>query len=77
MYNEEIVDLLDIENKGRKVVKIHEDVNSNIYTTGVVMRNVTSEKDVSDDIYLLFDRSVVRKHVIKRIPFAHSQIYSI
>eukprot|EP00795_Rhopilema_esculentum_P012993 gene12993-3761_t len=46
LYNEEIVDLLDIENKGRKVVKIHEDVNSNIYTTGVVMRNVTSEKDI-------------------------------
>ena len=47
LYNEEIIDLLDIENKGRKVIKIHEDVNSNIYTTGVTMRNVTSEKDVS------------------------------
>jgi len=46
LYNEEIIDLLDIENKGRKVIKIHEDVNSNIYTTGVTMRNVTSEKDI-------------------------------
>ena len=46
LYNEEIIDLLDIENKGRKVIKIHEDVNSNIYTTGVTMRNASSEKDV-------------------------------
>ncbi|XP_065653153.1 kinesin-like protein KIF21A isoform X1 [Hydra vulgaris] len=42
LYNEEIVDLLDIENKGKKLIRVHEDHNGNIYLTGVVARPVTA-----------------------------------
>ena len=45
LYNEEIIDLLDIEQKGRKVVKVHEDNNGNIYMTGALSRPVTSGED--------------------------------
>lgn len=45
MYNEEIIDLLDIENKGRKNIKVHEDHSGNIYITGVVAKNVASAND--------------------------------
>ena len=64
LYNEEIIDLLDIENKGRKIIKIHEDVNSNIYTTGVTMRNVTSEKDVS---LLMGMHYLPREHLLSQV----------
>eukprot|EP00794_Sanderia_malayensis_P016767 gene16767-18461_t len=46
LYNEDIIDLIDIESKGKKVIKIHEDSNGVIYTTGVVMRTASSEKDI-------------------------------
>ena len=76
--------MLDIENKGKKLIKVHEDVNSNIYTTGVLMRNVSSEKDVSKlqnfrtvrvllhkirDCRLLKDKSGVDKIIVKKQPY--------
>ncbi len=52
LYNEEILDLFDgardPESRGRKSnIKIHEDANGSIYTTGVTSRLVHSEEEVS------------------------------
>lgn len=45
LYNEDIVDLLDIEMKGKKNIRVHEDHDGNIYLTGVVSKNVNSADD--------------------------------
>lgn len=46
LYNEELVDLFDGDNRGSgKHIKIHEDTNGGIYTVGVTMKPVTSAKE--------------------------------
>ncbi|XP_066929588.1 kinesin-like protein KIF21A isoform X3 [Clytia hemisphaerica] len=45
LYNEEIVDLLDIESKGKKQIRVHEDHDGNIYLTGVSSKGVVSAED--------------------------------
>uniref|UniRef100_A0A4W3GPV7 Kinesin family member 21B n=1 Tax=Callorhinchus milii TaxID=7868 RepID=A0A4W3GPV7_CALMI len=51
LYNEEILDLFDgargMDSRYRKGnIRIHEDANGSIYTTGVTSRNVTSEEEM-------------------------------
>lgn len=52
LYNEEILDLFDSARDPdarhrRSNIKIHEDANGGIYTTGVTARLVSSQEEVS------------------------------
>lgn len=52
LYNEEILDLFDSTRDPdarhrRSNIKIHEDANGGIYTTGVTSRLISSQEEVS------------------------------
>ena len=40
-----MIDLLDIENKGKKNIRVHEDHNGNIYLNGAASKTVASADD--------------------------------
>lgn len=56
LYNEEILDLFDSTRDPdarhrRSNIKIHEDANGSIYTTGVTSRLINSQEEVSTLIH--------------------------
>lgn len=74
LYNEEIIDLLDIENKGRKTIKVHEDHNGNIYMTGILAKTISS---ADETMQLLEEGAISRSTAATNMNATSSRSHAI